>query len=109
MTQKELILKYIEEFGSITPARMGERAYKGEWFGSETSKRCREMRAEGILRSEPDGKFEKFYLTGKHDFSKLKPIIQALCCTSFQIFKTHDRNCKVLIKPVEKKELLTLF
>jgi len=31
-------------------------------FGSESSKRCRELRDEEKLVSEPDGKFERFFL-----------------------------------------------
>lgn len=64
MTQKDLIKTYIEEFGSILPAKMYGKVYKGEMFGSETSKRCREMRKSGLLRSEEEGKFERFYLAG---------------------------------------------
>jgi hypothetical protein len=32
-------------------------------FGSETSKRCRELRAIGSLKSHGEGKFEVFELT----------------------------------------------
>ena len=67
--QKEFILEYITEEGSITPARMIGKLYKandGEtyMFPSELGKRCREMRAAGILDSEPDKdnpKFERFF------------------------------------------------
>ena len=69
MKQKEFILEYITETGSITPARMIGKLYKandGEtyMFPSELGKRCREMRAAGILDSEPDKdnpKFERFF------------------------------------------------
>ena len=62
LTQKELILEWIKNYGSILPAKMAGRIYLDQMFGSETSKRCRELRAEGKLASEPDGKFERFYL-----------------------------------------------
>lgn len=67
LTQKKLILKFIEQNGSITPARLGDkqRAFMGGWIGSQADKRCRELRAEGVLVSEPDGKFERFFLTGQ--------------------------------------------
>ena len=66
MTQKQLIKKYIEQNGFIIPAKMGGKAWNGGFFGSETSKRCRELRQAGILRSESIGKFEKFYFTIPH-------------------------------------------
>jgi hypothetical protein len=64
MKQKPLIIEYIKEHGSILPAKIGGKIYKGTMFGSETSKRCRELRADGKLESKPDGKFERFYLKG---------------------------------------------
>lgn len=69
MTQKELILKWIEEHGSITPAKMSGTVYYETMFGSETSKRCREMRAKGSLESRQEGKFEVYTL------KKLKPAL----------------------------------
>lgn len=66
MTQRNLIIRYISEFSSILPAKMAGMVYGGTMFGSETSKRCREMRFDleknpkGILVSNPDGKFERF-------------------------------------------------
>ena len=62
MTQYELVLKYIKEFGSILPAKVGGMEYEHGFFGSETSKRCRELRKAGILRSEGEGKFTRFFL-----------------------------------------------
>lgn len=62
MTQKELVIEYIKEFGSITPAKISGFIYKGIMFGSETSKRCRELRASGVLESHENGKFEVFTL-----------------------------------------------
>lgn len=60
MKQKELVLEWIAQKGFILPARMSGVIFMGYMFGSETSKRCREMRKEGILESEPEGKFEIF-------------------------------------------------
>ena len=69
LTQHEGIIKYIEKYGSILPAKKGgeimnfDNGYYEVMFGSETSKRCRELRSAEILKSEKDGKFERFYLT----------------------------------------------
>lgn len=65
MTQHSLILKYIEQFGSITPARLSDRDrgfISGEFIGSQADKRCRELWAKGVLERVNDGKFKKFYL-----------------------------------------------
>lgn len=73
MTQYQLILRYLEEFGSIVPAKVGGSEYRGGFFGSETSKRCRELRKRGMLRSEKDGKFERFYLNEVKDSGERHP------------------------------------
>lgn len=65
MTQKQLVLYYVQEHGSIIPAKMSGTIYKGKMMGSEISRRCRELRTEGKLRSEGVGKFEKYYSTEK--------------------------------------------
>jgi hypothetical protein len=62
MTQHELVKEYIKEFGSILPAKISGVIYGGVMFGSETSKRCRELRGRGELTSDGDGRFERFYL-----------------------------------------------
>lgn len=62
MKQKDLIISYIREHGSILPAKLYGELYLGTMFGSELSKRARELRAKGILRSEPDGKFERYFM-----------------------------------------------
>lgn len=62
MTQHELIISYVKEFGKITPAKMYGKIYRDQMFGSETSKRARELRTKGILESKTDGKFEVFWL-----------------------------------------------
>ena len=62
MTQYDLIINWIKDNGSILPAKMSGRVYQKTMFGSESSKRCRELRKMGILRSEREGKFERFYL-----------------------------------------------
>ena len=65
MTQRELIMCYLWEHKSIIPAKMSGEIYRGTMFGSETSKRCRELRKEGKLESVQDGKFEKFFAAGE--------------------------------------------
>jgi len=62
MTQHQLIKEWILENGSILPAKMSGQIYKETMFGSEISKRCRELRKKGILMSVKDGKFERFFL-----------------------------------------------
>lgn|SRR3990167_9449849 len=62
MSQKELIIAWCKEFGEITPAKMAGRIYLGIMFGSETSKRCRELRKDRILLSRREEKFEIFWL-----------------------------------------------
>ena len=57
MTQKKLILEYVDEYRSILPAKIAGKIYKGVMFGSETSKRCRELRKAGMLNSHSEGKF----------------------------------------------------
>lgn len=64
MTQKQLILEYIRTYGSFTPAKMSGVVFMGKMFGSESSRRCRELREEGELLSEPKGRFETYYLPG---------------------------------------------
>lgn len=61
MTQHQLVLEYVKEFGRIVPAKMSGKLYQGVMFGSETSKRCRELRKQGKLIGVKDGKFEVFY------------------------------------------------
>ena len=62
MTQKQLIMAYVREYGSIIPAKISGEMFMGKMFGSESSRRCRELRESGQLKSEGMGKFEKFYL-----------------------------------------------
>lgn len=65
MTQRNLVLTYLKENDSITPARMTGKVFKGTMFGSEISRVCRTLRAEGKLQSERVGKFEKFFIKAK--------------------------------------------
>lgn len=77
MTQKTLIVEYLKENGSILPAKMAGYVFKGQILGSETSKRCREMRRAGILRSSAEGKFERFWLTEDPHSKLLLPSMTA--------------------------------
>lgn len=61
-TQYQIIKDYIKEHGSILPAKMSGVVYHDTMFGSETSKRCRELRKAGILESTKEGRFERFTL-----------------------------------------------
>jgi len=62
MSQKQLIKDYLLHNDFIVPAKMSGKIWKGQMFGSECSRRCRDLRDEGVLVSEPEGKFEKFIL-----------------------------------------------
>ena len=64
MTQTEQVIYWIQEHGEITPARLGGKIYKGRMFGSETSRVCRTLRADGYLESKKTGRFTSFYLAG---------------------------------------------
>lgn len=67
-TQRKLILMYIAEYGSFLPAKMSGVIYKKKMFGHSVDRRCRELRKEGILRSEGVGKFEKFFRVNQPKF-----------------------------------------
>lgn len=60
-TQYQIIKDWIAQHGSILPAKMSGTIFEDTMFGSEVSKRCRELRKMGLLRSEKEGKFERFY------------------------------------------------
>lgn len=62
MTQAQLILDYLEQYGEITPAKMSGKIYKETMFGSEISRVCRRLRAKGSLESRQEGKFEVYTL-----------------------------------------------
>jgi len=103
MTQKELVMAYVYEFGSILPAKIGGEVYKDHMFGSETSKRCRELRKEGKLTSKQAGKFEIFY---KNNFVEgkiltLKDIHTAMATIGgkdFPVWKENKKEIKVEVK-----------
>lgn len=78
MTQHQLIIEYIKLNGEILPAKMAGAIFMGTMFGSETSKRCRELRSmvkgkwenpygKQMLDSRKEGRFEVFYLYGGPD------------------------------------------
>lgn len=85
MTQKDLVIRYLQERGNIIPAKIAGLIYLGHMFGSETSKRCRELRKQGVLQSYNDGKFEVFKLA--------KPVM-------YQTFKVEgmDKIIKLQVK-----------
>lgn len=68
MTQKQLVLSYVQEYGSIIPAKMSGNIYKGKMMGSEISRRCRDLRQESKLLSRQVGKFEEYYLPVRKTF-----------------------------------------
>lgn len=104
MTQADLVIKYCEENGSIIPAKLVQRAYKGEWFGSEISRVCRGLRAKGVLISEKDGRFEKFYLVKANKPSTT--LKESDYCKECNWFLNHSPACS---KSGVKKVLKRLF
>ena len=62
MTQSQLLIEYILEYGSAIPAKLTGTPYKDGFFGSEISRRVRDLRKAGRLTSVKEGKFEKFFL-----------------------------------------------
>lgn len=63
-TQKEIVMDYVNQHGSIVPARMGGKITTSGFFGSEVSRVCRKLREEGKLTSPSkrvNGKFKIFF------------------------------------------------
>lgn len=60
-TQYQIIKDWITQHGSILPAKMAGVVFEETMFGSECSKRCRELRKMGLLESKQEGRFERFY------------------------------------------------
>lgn len=73
-TQSQIVLLWTLRYKEILPAKMSGNIFLRTMFGSETSKRCRELRAIGWLDSHRKGKFTIFTLTkkGKEVAKKLK-------------------------------------
>jgi hypothetical protein len=98
MTQKDLAIKYVEEFGSIIPAKLGGHFYLTGMFGSEVSRACRALVKEGKFLRHRQGRFEVFY---KPNSPYHKEIVnKGVCCVSFGFFKVHAKDCssqKILV------------
>lgn len=62
MTQSELLLQIIKDKGSVIPSQMCGRVYNGIMCGSDFPRRARDLRKKGILRSQSEGRFERFFL-----------------------------------------------
>ena len=86
-------MEYVNLHGSILPAKIAGQIFQASdgkkyMFGSETSKRCRELRKSGILTSHKEGKFEvytipeeirvfdSFFNNPMHQLSSLFPVDQ---------------------------------
>jgi len=65
VTQKDLALAFIKEFGGIVPAKMSGKVYRGIMFGHSIDVRCRELRSDGFLMDHPEGKFIRFIASDK--------------------------------------------
>ena len=52
ITQKQLIIDYIEKNGSIIPNEVKGTEFKKNLFGNDITKRCNEMVKEGFLSSK---------------------------------------------------------
>lgn len=93
MTNHEMIIKYIKEFGSLTPAKMIGKFYENKIWPAELSKRCRELRSQKRLYSERDGKFEVFYLNEER--ASEKPI-----SSKVQDINNLDEALRAIIKTI---------
>ena len=56
---QKLVYEFVKEYGYIIPARMGGKFYRPQGrpqgqFGSETTKRCRELRGLGLLEDDKE-------------------------------------------------------
>ncbi len=78
MTQHQMVMEWVRLNGEILPAKMAGVVFMGQMFGSETSKRCRELRnpIQGVwknpygrkmLDSRKEGRFESFYAVNQLD------------------------------------------
>lgn len=100
-SQKALCIRWIEEHGYILPAKMSGKIYHDTMFGSESSKRCRELREDLILDSDPfpdNPKFEMFYKRGQPPAFLHKPQV------NFQPITTQVYRPEVLAR-MENKQL----
>lgn len=62
MTQAQILLQIIKDKGSVIPSKMCGQVYNGVMCGSDFPRRARALRKQGILRSEKEGRFERFFL-----------------------------------------------
>jgi hypothetical protein len=62
LTQRELVYQYILLHGSFTPAKERHATMNGKLLGDSADRRCRELRAEGRVSSEGEGRFERFFI-----------------------------------------------
>jgi hypothetical protein len=60
--QQKLVYDHIKEFGKISPAHKGGTIYRCKMFGSETTKRCRELEAMGLITGYKNGRFVDYKL-----------------------------------------------
>lgn len=62
MIQSQLLLQIIKDKGSVVPSKMCGNIYNGIMCGSDFPRRARDLRKKGILRSEQEGRFERYFL-----------------------------------------------
>ena len=124
MTQHELIIEYLKEFGNITPAKMGGKIYKGQMIGSEASARCRELRKPIPLRKLSLQKYPQLYSfkEGKFEVFTIDPLLIHLLdlreivlyenhkqedCPSWDTFKVYCPSCweEIETNPIQDKNL----
>ena len=101
MTQHELLIEYIREHGSITPATLkdSQRAYKGGYIGSEAIRRAQELEPHtkpNLLKyprlyKHRNGKFTTFTLTPKITAYTIGEV----CCYSHSRFGVHSTDCQL--------------
>lgn len=72
MTEAQAIIEYVYEHGSIIPAKMHAKVYKGHFFGSEVTRQCRALRDKGELASRQVGKFTEFFLPSQQPVERVE-------------------------------------
>ncbi len=61
LSQQALIMDYLKRHKTIVPAKMSGSIYRGVMFGSEISRRCRELFKAKKLNKIREGRFMVFF------------------------------------------------
>ena len=64
-SQRQLLLEIIKQNKEVIPAKLCGNFYLGQIFGSDITRRARELREKGILDSREEGQFTVFFIKEK--------------------------------------------